>query len=152
MNKRVKTNFILAMIPTAVLGLVVLLALLAVVAVLIFDEQILGYLHFLGGLLLILEFFAGGLAVLIIILLGGYVAALFAFALIPKLLIEKNKGRLVAYRVLMTIEYLLQAQIVLFCVGMMREEISVFWIAVAVVVTVLNVISAINTYTKRILV
>ena len=57
MNKRVKTNFILAMIPTAVLGLVVLLALLAVVAVIIFDEQILGYLHFLGGLLLILEFF-----------------------------------------------------------------------------------------------
>lgn len=152
MNKRVKTNFILAMIPTAILGLVVLLALLVVVAMVVFDQKLLGYLHFLGSLLLMLEFFAGGLAILLIILLGGYVAALFAFALIPKLLIEKDKGRLVAYRVLMTIEYLLQAQIVLFCVGMMSEEFNVFWFIAALAVTVLNVISAINTYTKRILV
>lgn len=81
------------------------------------------------------------------ILIGGYVLTLLILAIVARAVFSKQGKGLLAYRILMGIEYILQGGIVLFCINVM----SVSWIILAALVAAGIVYGGINTYTERIL-
>ena len=83
-------------------------------------------------------------------LIGGYAFLLFLIALIARLVYAGKGGRLVAYRILMTVEYLLQFLLI---VCMVFSLIEVFMIKIFILTLLILaglVFSAMNTYSKKI--
>lgn len=89
-----------------------------------------------------------GFVILVIeILIGGYALLLFVFAAIARAVFSKQGKGLIAYRVLMGIEYVLQGGLVLFCIKVMSVPLMILAALVAAAI----VYGSINTYTDRIL-
>jgi len=83
-------------------------------------------------------------------LIGIYAFLLFFFALLARLVYAGNGGRLVAYRIFMTVEYLLQ----LLLIGLLIYSLmSVFVLKVFVLTLLISaglIFSAMNTYSPKI--
>ncbi len=87
---------------------------------------------------------------IILFIVGGYSLLLFLIALMAWLVYCKNPGKLLAYRLLMSIHYLLQAGVIYVLVDMLVDQFSLITLILTVLVVVALVYSAFNTYTKRI--
>ena len=83
-------------------------------------------------------------------IVGGYSLLLFLIALMAWLVYHKNPEKLRAYRVLMSIHYLLQAGVVFVLIDMLIDQFGIIILLLAVLVVAALVYSAFNTYTKRI--
>lgn len=94
--------------------------------------------------------FAGTMLIIIIFMVGGYAGLLFVFAVMARLIFAKEGGRLLAYRILMGVEYVLQAGIVVFLVSMLLEGFDIVFLLMTLMVLAGLIYSARNTYTKRI--
>ncbi|MBQ7919684.1 MAG: hypothetical protein IJ324_07080 [Lachnospiraceae bacterium] len=94
--------------------------------------------------------FAGILVLAMIIIVAGYALLLFVFALIARLVFAREGKRLLAYRILMGIDYVLQVGLVLFLGEMLLGEFNVGPLVLMLLVLAGLVYSARNTYTKRI--
>ena len=88
--------------------------------------------------------------IVVIFMVGGYAGLLFIFAVLARLVFAKTGGRLLAYRILMGIEYVLQAGIVVFLISILSEGFDIMFLILALMITAGLIYSGINTYTKRI--
>ncbi len=86
----------------------------------------------------------------ILIVVGGYSAVLLLTAYAAWLVYRNNPQKVKAYRVLMTINYLLQAGVIYVMVDMLREEFSIVILFLTILVAAALIYSAIYTYSKRI--
>lgn len=105
------------------------------------------------GAFLVVGALAGAVILVMIVLVGGYSLLLILFAVVARVVFATQGGRLLAYRILMGIEYVLQAGIVWLCVDVMLEDsgaLPVILFVFGAAVTGSIVYSAVNTYSKRI--
>ena len=124
-KKRANINFILVIILTAVMMLVPIIlgaayvelnnemdSLKSEMSATLEDGEVgdvEGYGVIAQGIGYGLGSFAGALVLVMIVLVGGYAFVLFLIALIARLVFAKEGKRLLAYRILMGVEYALQA-------------------------------------------
>ncbi len=94
--------------------------------------------------------FAGAILLVIIFLVGGYAFVLFLIALIARLIYAKEGKKLLAYRILMGVEYLLQTGLFLFFIDSLMREFNVIILIMMLLVLAEIVYGVINTYTGRI--
>lgn len=97
--------------------------------------------------------FMGAVVLALVILMGGYAFLLILFAVVARAVFAPRGGRLLIYRILMGIEYVLQAGIVFFLITILLEETGLsFIIVLAITAAVVAglVYSAVNTYSKKI--
>ncbi|MBQ3512326.1 MAG: hypothetical protein IJA32_00805 [Lachnospiraceae bacterium] len=96
----------------------------------------------------------GGLGVialkLALIFLTGYAALLFLVALIARLVYKNSGGRLLAYRIMMGIEYALQALMEVILILSVIELPTVSNVLATILLGADIIFSARNTYTARI--
>lgn len=128
--KKVTINFIMSM------AVVVLMFVLIVVSEVVSGKTSNSFGDLIGIVIYVLE-----------ILIGGYALLLLILAIVARAVFSKQGKGLLAYRILMGIEYILQGGIVLFCINVM----SVSWNILAALVAAGIVYGGINTYTERIL-
>lgn len=105
------------------------------------------------GSILFVGTFVGAVVLVLVILMGGYAFLLILFAVVARAVFAPRGGRLLIYRILMGIEYVLQAGIVFFLITILLEETGFsFIIVLAITASVASglVYSAVNTYSKRI--
>lgn len=86
----------------------------------------------------------------ILFVVGGYALLLFLIALMAWLLYRKNPEKLRAYRVLMSIHYLLQAGVIYALIDMQVDQFSLLTLLLTILVVAALIYSAFNTYSKRI--
>lgn len=86
----------------------------------------------------------------VLFVVGGYSLLLFLVAWMAWLLYHKNPEKLRAYRVLMSIHYLLQVVVIYVLVDMMIDQFSLITLLLTVLVVTALVYSSFNTYTERI--
>lgn len=86
----------------------------------------------------------------ILIVVGGYAAVLFLTAFAAWLVYRNNPQKVKAYRILMTMDYLLQVGVIYVMVDMLREEFSIGILFLTVLVVAALIYSAAYTYSKRI--
>ncbi len=94
--------------------------------------------------------FAGTMLMIVIFMVGGYAGLLFVFAVMARIIFAKEGGRLLAYRILMGVEYVLQAGIVVFLISMLLEGFDFVFLLMTLMILAGLIYSARNTYTKRI--
>ncbi len=94
--------------------------------------------------------FSVTMLIVIIFMVGGYAGLLFIFAVLARIVFAKTGGRLLAYRILMGIEYVLQAGIVVFLISILLDGFDIVFLILTLMVTAGLIYSGINTYTKRI--
>lgn len=94
--------------------------------------------------------FAGIVLLFAAIFVGGYAFLLFLFALIARLVYAKEGKRLLAYRILMGFEYVLQAGIFLFFCILLSEGFNPGLLVIMLLVLAELVYGVLNTFTKRI--
>ena len=94
--------------------------------------------------------FASAILLVMILLVGVYAFALFIIALIARLVYKSEGKRLAVYRVLMGIEYLLQAGLILFLGEILVNSRNLTVLVVIVPLLAAIVYGVRNTYTKRI--
>lgn len=83
---------------------------------------------------------------------GIYTLLMFVIALIARLVFSTSKGRLLAYRIFMSLEYVLQGVVIFILGALFINGVLKFTGIVSFVLLVGQLIfSAINTYSKRIL-
>ncbi|MBR6664636.1 MAG: hypothetical protein IKL22_02835 [Lachnospiraceae bacterium] len=86
----------------------------------------------------------------ILIVVGGCAALLFLTAFAAWLVYRNNPQKVKSYRVIMTINYLLQAIVIYVMVDMLFDEFSVGVLLLTLLVAAGLVYSALYTYSKRI--
>lgn len=86
----------------------------------------------------------------ILIVVGGCAALLFLTALAAWLIYRNNSKKIRTYRVVMTINYLLQAGVIYVMVDMLADQFSIGVLLLTLLVAAGLVYSAIYTYSKRI--
>ena len=86
----------------------------------------------------------------ILIVVGGCAALLFLTAFAAWLVYRNNPQKVKSYRVIMTINYLLQAVIIYVMVDMLLDEFSIGVLFLTLLVAAGLVYSALYTYSKRI--
>lgn len=94
--------------------------------------------------------FSSAMLMIVIFMVGGYAGLLFVFAVMARIIYAGEGGRLLAYRILMGVEYVLQAGIVVFLVNMMLEDFDFVFLILTIMIAAGLIYSGINTYTKRI--
>jgi len=166
LKKKVNINLILALVLVAGL-LMIPIAMGVIVNDLNDDLGILGEdmseayedgeIDTVEGHGLILEGAAYGLGVfsstmlmIVIIMVGGYAGLLLVFAVLARLVFAKEGGRLLAYRILMSVEYVLQAGILVFLIGLLLDGFDIVFLILTLMIAAGLIYSGINTYTKRI--
>lgn len=105
------------------------------------------------GSILFVGAFVGAVVLVLVILMGGYAFLLILFAVVARVVFAPRGGRLLSYRILMGIEYVLQAGVVFFLITILLEETGLsFIIVLAITAAVVAglVYSAVNTYSNRI--
>jgi len=83
-------------------------------------------------------------------MVGGYAGLLLVFAVLARLVFAKEGGRLLAYRILMSVEYVLQAGILVFLIGLLLDGFDIVFLILTLMIAAGLIYSGINTYTKRI--
>lgn len=165
-KKRANINFILVIILTAVMMLVPIIlgaayvelnnemdSLKSEMSATLEDGEVgdvEGYGVIAQGIGYGLGSFAGALVLVMIVLVGGYAFVLFLIALIARLVFAKEGKRLLAYRILMGVEYALQAGIIIFFVDILSGEFNVGPLVIMLVVLAEIVYGCVNTFSKRI--
>ncbi len=86
----------------------------------------------------------------ILIVVGGYAAVLLLTAFAAWLVYRNNPQKVRTYRVLMTINYLLQAGVIYVMVDMLLDEFSIGILFLTILVAAALLYSTIYTYSKRI--
>ena len=86
----------------------------------------------------------------ILIVVGGFAAVIFLTAWAAWMVYRNNPQKVKAYRVLMTINYLLQAGVIYVMVDMLFEEFSMGILLLSLLVAAGLLYSAFYTYSKRI--
>lgn len=94
--------------------------------------------------------FASAIIFAVILLVGGYAFLLFIVALIARLIYAGKGKRLIAYRILMGVEYLLQVGLILFFGDILVGSFNVVTLVIMLLILIEIVYGAVNTYTKRI--
>lgn len=94
--------------------------------------------------------FANTMLIIVIIMVGGYAGLLFVFAAMARLIYAKEGKRLLAYRILMSVEYVLQAGIIVFLVNLLLGGFDIVFLLMILMIAAGLIYSARNTYTKRI--
>lgn len=87
---------------------------------------------------------------LIVFIIAGYAFLLFLTALLAWLLYRKNPKRKLAYRVLMSVNYLLHVGVILVLADMLLEQFNIVVLLLTILVTSALLCSAFYTYSKRI--
>ena len=125
-------------------------------------EDISGYALLAKNFGVLLGAFGVAILLAVAIALGLYAFLLFLFALIAKLVYRPEGGRLMAYRILMTIEYLFQGGIAYFLGGttidiiseghLTQNDITYCIVMIILTLTTIGLIlySAVNTYSSKI--
>ncbi|MBQ8327671.1 MAG: zinc-ribbon domain-containing protein [Lachnospiraceae bacterium] len=108
-----------------------------------------------GALMEMTVLFLGGFAVAAIYAVGAcaffFGFLIFSNACIAHFLYEPRKGRIIAYRVFKTLEYIFQVIVIFLLLLLTFEEgFHVIFLIMAIAFAVLNVLSMRNTYSKRI--
>lgn len=107
---------------------------------------------FSGGIM-VLGVFAEIALIVVAFFVGGYAVLLIILAVIARVIFAPKGGRLLAYRILMGIEYVLQAFLVWLCVAFALDETLLFmffYLRIGIGVAAALIYSVINTYSKRI--
>ncbi len=167
MKKRANINFILIIILTvamllvpAILGIALIdldsdmESLKSEISVALEDDEmddVEGYGVIAEGVGYGLGAFAGALVFAVALLVGGYAILLFVVALIARLVFAKEGKRLVVYRILMGLEYILQLGILIFFVDMLSGGFQLGALLLMLLVLAELVYGCVNTFTKRIL-
>lgn len=86
----------------------------------------------------------------VLFIVGGYSLLLFLVAWMAWLIYHKNSEKLRAYRVLMSVHYVLQLGVIYVLADMLIDQFSPLTLFLMILVIAAFVYSAINTYTKRI--
>ncbi len=125
-------------------------------------EDVNGYALLVKNLGLFFGTFGIVILLAVAIALGLYAFLLFLFALIARLVYRPEGGRLIAYRILMTIEYLFQGGIAYVLGGttidiiseghLTQNDITSCIVMIILTLTTIGLIlySAVNTYSSRI--
>jgi len=82
-------------------------------------------------------------------IIGGYALLVFLFALIAWMILRQNSKRLMMYRLLMGVEYLLQAGVLYVMIDMLIDKFDIITLFLTILVLAGLLYSAINTYSKR---
>ena len=86
----------------------------------------------------------------VLFIVGGYSLLLFLIAWMAWLIYHKNLKKLLTYRILMSIHYLLQLLVIYVLVDMLVDQFSLITLLITVLVVLALIYSAFHTYTKRI--
>ena len=113
-------------------------------------DEVEGYGMLLEGAGYGLGTFANAMLMVVIIMVGGYAGLLFVFAAMARLIFAKEGGRLRAYRILMGVEYVLQAGIIVFLGNLLLSGFDIVFLLMILMIGAGLIYSAVNTYTKRI--
>lgn len=114
-------------------------------------DDVEGYGIILQGISYGLGAFASALAFVFAILIGIYGFFMFLFAVIARCIFDKSGGRLLAYRILMGVEYALQAGIVVLFLNMVSSSFSLPILLISLLLIACIAYSGVNTYSERIL-
>lgn len=87
---------------------------------------------------------------IVLFIVGGYSLLLLLVAWMAWLLYHKNPEKLRAYRVLMSVHYVLQLGVIYVLVDMLIDQFSLIVMLLTILTMAALVYSAFNTYTKRI--
>ena len=87
--------------------------------------------------------------IILAILIGGYAVLMLVFAAVARVIFSNE--RLLAYRILMGIEYFLQIALELFILTMLVDQFAVWWLVTELLLVSITVYCMINTYSARII-
>lgn len=113
-------------------------------------DDVEGWGLILEGIGLGLGTVANVVLIAVIVIIVVYALLLFLFALIARLVYAPQGGRLVAYRILMSIEYILQLLLIAFFIFILTSAFMVKILIYTILASAGLIYSAYNTYSKRI--